>query len=119
MAEIQQALGIAWVRDVARWKDFIGTARNTPDPFIDYLDRHNICWLPILDYVDANHGWQDENGIWRWDEDVTNIKKYVEMNRNCILVVCVFERDGTAGRNVERIRDEEMGRFQGAGKRGC
>lgn len=86
VAEIQQALGIAWVRDVARWKDFIGTARNTPDPFIDYLDRHNICWLPILDYVDANHGWQDENGIWRWDEDVTNIKKYVEMNENRILV---------------------------------
>ena len=86
VAEIQQALGIAWVRDVARWKDFIGTARNTPDPFIDYLDRHNICWLPILDYVDANHGWRDENGIWRWDEDVTNIKKYVEMNENRILV---------------------------------
>ena len=62
------------------------TARNTPDPFIDYLDRHNICWLPILDYVDARHGWQDENGIWRWDEDVTNIKKYVEMNGNRILV---------------------------------
>lgn len=55
-------LGSEMLRD---GKIFIGTARNTPDPFIDYLDCHNICWLPILDYVDANHGWQDENGIWR------------------------------------------------------
>lgn len=86
VADVQQALGIAWVRDVAKWKDFADKPDNTPDPFIDYLDSHHICWLPILDYVDANHGWQDENGIWRWDEDVSNIKKYVERNKGRISV---------------------------------
>ena len=84
VADIQQRLGIAWVRDVARWKDFIGKWSDKPDPFVDYLDRHHICWLPILDYVDARHGWQDEKGVWRWDEDVSNIKKYIEMNRGHI-----------------------------------
>lgn len=80
VADIQQQLGIAWLRDKAEWKN--QSKENTfHDPFIDYLDEHNISWLPILDYVNANNGVQNADSIWRWDKDVSDIKKYVEVNK--------------------------------------
>ncbi len=40
VADIQQQLGIAWVRDVANWKKSAASGMDKHDPFIDYLDAH-------------------------------------------------------------------------------
>ena len=88
VAGVQQSLGIAWLRDNGDWKKLIAENYTGHDPFIDYLDAHNLCWLPILNYVEAANGWLDENGIWRWDDDVSHITRYVRQNSGKI---CVYE----------------------------
>lgn len=85
LGEIQQQLGMAWLRDKAGWKELDG--QNVPhDPFIDYLNKYNICWLPILDYVDAWHGAQDEKGFWHFDDDAAAIGRYVKKNKGLLYV---------------------------------
>lgn len=85
LGDIQQQLGMAWLRDKAAWKE-LDTKTLPHDPFIDYLDKHNICWLPILDYVNAWDGVEDENGRLRFDKPVSQISDYVRMNKGLVKV---------------------------------
>ena len=80
IGDIQNKLGIAWVRDEAEWQRIISGDFES-DPYIDYLDSKNICWLALIDYVDSYNGVQNADSIWRWDEDVAMIKEYVEMHK--------------------------------------
>lgn len=85
IGDVQQRLGIAWVRDEADWHTVVSSGVPR-DPYLDYLDSKNICWLALFNYVDSYHGIQGEDGIWRWNDDVEMIRRYVEMHKGHIRV---------------------------------
>jgi inosine-uridine nucleoside N-ribohydrolase len=80
VGEVQQKLGIAWVRDEADWHSVIKNDLSI-DPYLEYLNKHNICWLALFNYVNSYHGVQGSHGVWSFDEDVSMIKKYVELHK--------------------------------------
>ena len=80
IAAVQQKLGIAWVRDESNWKKVIEDGLKS-DPDLDYLDSHHICWLNLFGYVDSFNGVQNKKGIWTWDNDISILKKYVELTK--------------------------------------
>lgn len=85
LGDIQQQLGMAWLRDKAAWKE-LDTKHLPCDPFIEYLDQRNICWLPIIDYVSAWDGEEDANGRMRFDKEVSAISDYIRMNHGLVKV---------------------------------
>ena len=80
VGDVQQKLGIAWVRDEADWQGVAqkGLAR---DPYLEYLNSKNICWLALFNYVNSYNGVQGADSIWKWDEDVSMIKEYVKKHK--------------------------------------
>lgn len=80
IGDVQKKLGIAWVRDECDWHGVV-TKGLKSDPYLDYLDSKNICWLALFNYIDSFKGIQETDGIWRWDEDLAILKKYVEMHK--------------------------------------
>ncbi|MDD3037808.1 hypothetical protein [Bacteroides sp.] len=77
---VQQKLGIAWVRDESNWKKVVEDGLKS-DPDLDYLDSHHICWLNLFGYINSFDGVQNEKNIWTWDEDISILKKYVELTK--------------------------------------
>lgn len=80
IGDIQKKLGIAWVRDESDWYGVV-TKGLKSDPYLDYLDSKNICWLALFNYIDAFNGIQGADSIWRWDADLSILKKYVQMHK--------------------------------------
>ena len=80
IASVQQRLGIAWLRDESNWMK-VAKENLLSDPDLDYLDKHNICWLNLFGYINSFNGIQGKDSVWRWDEDLALLKKYVELTK--------------------------------------
>ncbi|WP_158712886.1 glycosyl hydrolase [Parabacteroides pacaensis] len=85
IAGVQRKLGIAWVRDEADWAK-VTTEGYEFDPYLKYLDENKLCWLALFNYVNSFNGIQDATGSWRWDKEVSLIKKYVQLHKGHIMV---------------------------------
>ena len=111
IADIQRKLGIAWTRDEAEWKNTANEGY-TIDPYLDYLESHNLCWLPLFDYVNANNGVQGEDGVWRWNDDIATLTKYVRAHKGRLHVYESQNEPNNFGGWTQRWPDPENQPFQ-------
>jgi hypothetical protein len=80
---LQAKLGISWFREEL---DFHQCAdRSQVSPLLTLAEKHNLTWLPLINYVDANRG-MEVDGTWRWDEDLAKLKRAFEIHRGRVHV---------------------------------
>jgi hypothetical protein len=75
---LQAKLGISWFREELDFRQCAD--RNQVSPLLTLAEKHNLTWLALIDYVDANRG-VEVDGTWRWDEDLAKLKRAFDLHQ--------------------------------------